>query len=464
MTDDELADLTKLAFFWGMHPVGMYELRFVFTQLEGAPLYAGDGRMVWFRKPLTAKDKTFTTPNATTLYGACYFDLGIEPLVVVTPDIEDRYFSVQACDQYPRWFALIGNQFTGQDAQTHLLVGPDYRGPYPDGIPAAHIHPSPSNFCNVTVRFALKSNSDDEITVVNDLMDRTSVFPMSVWEANGHQATPLSEQPIVRGTYPTIDRMPHIIAIGETLTGVDLLRMVSLVLNDPSCTLRTDSVKEVKTLQRMARLGLAPGVEFDPDSLTAAQEQVVETAFNEAKAEAEHHVQTTQTKMSGNWILTGAELAPDINDYVKQGYFGLTTIGAPIDMHSHAAAMCFIDADGEPFSGANRYTMTFNADNLPPVTEFWELPIYDTNGYFVDNPIDRYSINSFLLGRGDLHIADGKVTIYIQHDPPDDPHQAKNWLPAPHGGFRFAFRFYGPMGGLIDATYPMPAIVRQPAP
>jgi hypothetical protein len=32
LSDEELSELTKLAFFWGMHPVGMYELRFVFTQ------------------------------------------------------------------------------------------------------------------------------------------------------------------------------------------------------------------------------------------------------------------------------------------------------------------------------------------------------------------------------------------------------------------------------------------------
>jgi hypothetical protein len=52
--------------------------------------------------------------------------------VVVTPAVPDRYVSVQACDQYARWFVMIGNQFTGREAQTHPIVGPDYKGPYPD--------------------------------------------------------------------------------------------------------------------------------------------------------------------------------------------------------------------------------------------------------------------------------------------------------------------------------------------
>ena len=39
LTEDELHALTKDAFFWGMHPVAMYELRYVLTQLKGRPSY-----------------------------------------------------------------------------------------------------------------------------------------------------------------------------------------------------------------------------------------------------------------------------------------------------------------------------------------------------------------------------------------------------------------------------------------
>ena len=98
-------------------------------------------------------------------------------------------------------------------------------------------------------------------------------------------------------------------------------------------------------------------------------------------------------------------------------------------------AFGFVDTDGQTFTGAAKYTLTFDANDLPPVTEFWELPLYDEGGYFVDNEIDRYSINSYMLERGD-------------------------WLPAPEGSFRFAFRYYGPMSGLCDGSYEMPGVVR----
>lgn len=54
----------------------------------------------------------------------------------------------------------------------------------------------------------------------------------------------------------------------------------------------------------------------------------------------------------------------------------------------------------------------------------------------------------------------GKLVIYIQHEKPAEPSQPRNWLPAPEGSFHFAFRYYGPMSGLLDGSYDMPGIVR----
>jgi hypothetical protein len=65
-----------------------------------------------------------------------------------------------------------------------------------------------------------------------------------------------------------------------------------------------------------------------------------------------------------------------------------------------------------------------------------------------------------MLERGKLHIEDGKLVIYVQHDEPQDPTQRQNWLPAPKDGFRFTARVYGPFTPLIDGTYDMPGVVR----
>jgi hypothetical protein len=98
--------------------------------------------------------------------------------------------------------------------------------------------------------------------------------------------------------------------------------------------------------------------------------------------------------------------------------------------------------------------------DLPPLIEFWEIPLYDREGYFYDNPIDRYSINGYMLKRGKLCSENGKLTIRVQNQEPTDANQRKNWLPAPKEGFQFAARFYGPHGPLIGASYNMPGLVR----
>ena len=134
--------------------------------------------------------------------------------------------------------------------------------------------------------------------------------------------------------------------------------------------------------------------------------------------------------------------------------------GGP-EAKSHTGALCFVDTAGKQLNGKHRYTLTFDTKNLPPVSEFWSIPIYDIQGYFVDNKIKRYTVNSFMYERGEFSVdKDGRLTFYIQHEEPTDPNQRKNWLPAPQGDFRFAARFYGPYAPLIFGTYKMPLAQR----
>jgi hypothetical protein len=56
-------------------------------------------------------------------------------------------------------------------------------------------------------------------------------------------------------------------------------------------------------------------------------------------------------------------------------------------------------ADGEVLDGSNhKYTLTFAADEFPPVNAFWSLTIYDGNTQLlVENPKDRSPNNSPML-------------------------------------------------------------------
>ena len=52
------------------------------------------------------------------------------------------------------------------------------------------------------------------------------------------------------------------------------------------------------------------------------------------------------------------------------------------------------DADGKAYDGANKYVMHFAKGQLPPARGFWSLTMYDSNYFFVANPINRYSISA----------------------------------------------------------------------
>ena len=57
------------------------------------------------------------------------------------------------------------------------------------------------------------------------------------------------------------------------------------------------------------------------------------------------------------------------------------------------------DAKGETLDGSkHNYTLTFPADQLPPVNAFWSLTMYDgKNQLLIKNPVDRYLLNSPML-------------------------------------------------------------------
>ena len=193
--------------------------------------------------------------------------------------------------------------------------------------------------------------------------------------------------------------------------------------------------------------------------MTPEQKKAIEKGFYEARNEARRAVDSGLLDMNG-WKLQ-TSLFYSENDYVLRAGAAEIAWGSPVPFESHTIGFGLVDSKGETLDGSHSYTLTFDLDNLPPVTDFWEMPLYDDYGYFVDNPINRYSVTSYQLKNGDLLVENNKLTLYLQRDRPKDPKQARNWLPTPREGqFRLAPRFYGPTSPLIDGSYAMPKIVR----
>jgi hypothetical protein len=451
----EIEDLAQEAYVYGLQQAVFYETRFTFTQLEAAPVYAGVNALTFADRPSGPDDRSVVTPNATTLYGAGFLDLSNDPVVVELPAIDDRYFSFQVMDQYGDYYFYAGNQFTGRDAATFLLVGPDWHGQVPSDFSGIQIIQAPSAAGFMIARVALKSYADDEVKLVNRYQDQIIATPLTRWLEARQVGADVVQRNKVKGGYPNFPRMLQLAqAMVEVQTAVDYFQLLSLALNDPTMTKRTDSLKEAETLSRLAAIGLAEGVMFDPETLDPSVRSALEAGFEAGKQEVKTAVRKGMTPMNG-WMVT-KDMGNFGTDYLTRAAIADAGWAGP-EAKSHLGGFCFVDADGQQLNGQKTYTLTFNVNNLPPCTEFWSIPLYDAEGYFIHNEIDRYTVNSFMYERGEFAVDDqGRLTFYIQHERPTVPNHAKNWLPTPVGDFRFAARFYGPKAPLIDGSYPMP--------
>ena len=458
LSSDEARAIGKEIFLWGMHPVAIYHLRYLHTQNEKSPVYVGVGRLRWERAAKKA-DRVATTPNATTLYGTGFYDLSKEPVVITVGEVKDRYWSIQLADNYARWWHLIGSQFNAPGPVRRLLIGPNWSGKYPPEFVGAEVVQAPSDMMCAVARVALTDDTPDELKAVNAVQDHMTVMSLSQWIAAGKKDVRAEDVPLTKASYPSYPGMEQVTEPGK-LKGVDFLRWVSLILNDPSFTKQTDGHEEIEAFARFERLGLKAGESFDPDGLTPEIKAAVEAGVEDGRNDVIARIsQTTGIDMNG-WSL-GTDLGYKDTDWLERARYGYIAVLGPIPSRSHTGAFAIKDSEGRPLSGEHRYTITFDLNDMPPVTEFWEIPLYDREGYFFDNPIDRYSLNSYMLKRGKLVTADGKLVIYVQNDEPKDANQRKNWLPAPKEGFQFAARFYGPYGPLIDGSYDMPGVVRE---
>ena len=79
----------------------------------------------------------------------------------------------------------------------------------------------------------------------------------------------------------------------------------------------------------------------------------------------------------------------------------------------------------------------------------------------VDNPIDRYLLNSPMLAQFKRD-ADGGLTLYIQNESPGKDKES-NWLPAPKGWFMVVMRLYWPKKEALDGTWAPPQLVKAQA-
>jgi hypothetical protein len=90
--------------------------------------YAALNHFYHFRNIADATYKEGGSPNNDTLYSWGFFDLSKEPVVLVHPDMGQRYFTFELADMYSNNFGYVGKRSTGSKAGAFLIAGPGWNG------------------------------------------------------------------------------------------------------------------------------------------------------------------------------------------------------------------------------------------------------------------------------------------------------------------------------------------------
>lgn len=207
------------------------------------------------------------------------------------------------------------------------------------------------------------------------------------------------------------------------------------------------------TVHRMERVGIRPGASFDLDAQPAQVRQAIERGYRDSKQLIETSGKEGTADKGCAATLRGGAYG---TDYMLRAAVARAGLGMNLPEDAIYPALS-TDAQGRALTGAHRYVLHFEKDQLPPVDGFWSVTVYDEGGYLVDNPLNRYA-----LGDRDklVYDDDGSLDIHLQPEPPDKDRQA-NWLPTPKGKpFNLLLRLYSPRAPILRGAWTPPPVKR----
>jgi hypothetical protein len=370
-----------------------------------------------------------------TLFACAWADLDKEPLILSVPETGGRYYVIALFDMWSNVFASIGARTTGTGATSFLIAGPRWQGTPPADVKGTYR--SPTRF--VWVNGQMQANGAPDYDVVNALQKQYKLTPLSAW---GQPYSPPAEVPVAQGADV---KTPPTEQIRKMDAGTFFARVARLMKDNPPAPSDGPIVEKLRTL------GIEPGQDFDIKTIDPYVARGLERAMG-AFALLEKGVKELKTK--DGWIVIPSDFANYGTDYETRAGIALIGLGGiwPKDVSYPTA---FLDGENKPLDAANRYVLHFDKGQTPPTDVAWSVSMYDPQGYYVPNAINRYNLAAWMPLQ---YNADGSLDIYIQAAPPGADKEA-NWLPTPPSGpFNMTVRIFWPKDAVLDGTYALPPV------
>jgi hypothetical protein len=386
-----------------------------------------------------ASFKDVVRANVDTLYSSAWLDLAREPIVLTVPDTRGRHYLMPMIDAWTNIFASPGKRTTGTKAGSFAITGPAWKGELPKGVTELK---SPTNMVWIIGR--TQTNGPKDYAAVHAIQDGYELVPLSAY---GKPFTAPEGRPD-----PSADMKTAPVDVLKKMTTAQFFdRLAALLASNPP------PASEAPILAKLASIGVVPGAKFNPEKLDPAVAQGLEKALPLALGKLEAASKESGKAVNG-WHVPPMNLANFGADYGTRAVVALVGLGANLP-HDAVYPSTFVDADGKPLDGANRYVVRFAPGAAPPVNAFWSITMYDEDSFFVANPVNRYAVSSWMPLKKN---ADGSIDVYVQHESPGKDKEA-NWLPAPAKSFNLTMRMYWPTvkpPSILDGSWKPPVVQR----
>ena len=312
-------------------------------------------------------------PNADTLYSTSWLDLSQEPVLLHVPDTKGRYYVMQLMDAWTETFSSPGKRTTGTAEGWFAIVGPGWKGSLPQGVQRID---SPTN--TVWLLGRTQTNGISDYDFVHSLQ---SGYQLALLSGYPQAQPPLGLPQLAAMRQSSSVRPPAQVA---SMKAVDFFRTLAELLQTAPA-----HAEDAPMMQQLARLGIAPGKSFSPETLGPDRTKAIQEGGEAAVAFLEDWLKQARTGKTG-WSLPGkvGRYGTDYKARAGAAYYLLG--GAPPEDAVYLG--CHQDAEGKALDGANRYVMHFDKGQIPAVRAFWSVTMYDDQGYFVANPIHRFAI------------------------------------------------------------------------
>ena len=438
LSADEATAIATDAYIYGYPLVTVEMTRRVVTNVATpVGLRAPMGQFAIAREYPTAAFKDVTAPNADTLYSSAFLDLSKEPYVLSIPDAKGRYYLMPMLDGWTTVFQVPGKRTTGTKAQKYAITGPHWSGTLPEGVTE---YKSPTSMVWIIGRIYCTGTPAD-YKAVHEMQDKVMLVPLSSY------GKPYTPPP---GTVdPSIDMKTPVRDQVNALDAAAYFNLMAQLMKDNPPT-----AEDAPMVEKMAKIGVVPGQPFDLTKLSPDAQNALKAVPKAAFGKIMGYFKDAGKHENGWAFFTKAGVYGI--DYLDRAF--ITAIGLGANRTQDAVyPTSEVDAEGKPYSGGSKYIMHFDKGKLPPVNGFWSLTMYNAEYFFVDNPLNRYTLSA----RNKLKKnADGSVDLCVQNENPGKDKES-NWLPAPADKFVLMLRLYWPKESppsLLDGTWTIPGV------